>query len=86
MANTNKGKKVTMNFDSNAIRSIEVLQEATRDNMSGVLRDALGLYAWVHRESQKGNKLILKDKDGTTREILMRFAYFQDSEDVLLEG
>ena len=50
MTTKTKGKKVTMNFDANAIASIETLQKATGDNMSGVLRDALGLYAWVHRE------------------------------------
>lgn len=67
--------KLRLTFDGSARRVIERLQKATGNrSFVQVVRDALGLYAWLNDRSREGFRLALLDKDGVpVKEIVLPF-------------
>lgn len=67
--------KLRLTFDGSARRIIERLQKATGNRaFVQVVRDAIGLYAWLNERSHEGFRLALLDKDGVpVREIVLPF-------------
>ena len=67
-------RKVQINFDDNAIQTIEGLQAATNETMAGVLRDALGFYDWAYQQYKEG-RAVGTMRDGLPdTEIILPFA------------
>ena len=67
-----KHERVRLNLDMpKPVReSLESLRDETHaDSLSEVVRRALAVYEFLHKEKQEGATLLLRSEDGTERQL-----------------
>lgn len=64
--------KVTMNFRSDSLDKLENIQnQFRRTNKTDANAYAIDLANYIAEQIEKGERIILKDKDGSEREIVI---------------
>jgi hypothetical protein len=55
-----------------ARQKLEKLRDKTQaTSLTEVVQRALAVYDFLHAEKQKGNQLVVKDKDGSEKEVIL---------------
>ena len=66
------GKRVNVNFSDEVYRELERVARERGKNLSEVLRDAVTLEKWANDVRRDGGRILIQDRDGETRELLVR--------------
>lgn len=65
--------RVNVNFSQEAYATLERLAQERGKSMSEILRDAIGLEAWFHDATKRGDRVLLEQgRNGRVREIVPR--------------
>lgn len=65
-------QRITLNLSPEAADRLRKLAQSTQKSLGEVIRQSLSLESLVRDEIQKGSKILIKEKDGTMREIRLR--------------
>jgi hypothetical protein len=66
------GKRITLNLSPEAAERLKDLARSNRVSMGEVIRRSLSLESFVQNEVRKGAKILVQEKDGTMKELVLR--------------
>jgi ribbon-helix-helix CopG family protein len=65
-------KRLNVSFSDSTFRALEELANKKGTSMAEVLRDAIQLEKWVEDARSEGSKLLIEQRDGKVRELVVR--------------
>ena len=67
----NNPKQVTVNFPEETLKAICYLSEKTGLTRTEILTKSIGLYGFVKDIISNGGKILIEDKNGEIREVIL---------------
>lgn len=64
--------KISANFSPEIFEALQAMANELGISMTEVLRRAIGTEKYFLEETRKGARILLKDKDGSLREVVLR--------------
>lgn len=64
-------RQLHVNFSDGAYGALQELCEAQSKTMTEVLRDAITLERWVQQIRDEGGRLLVEQRDGSRREVIL---------------
>lgn len=64
--------RFNVNLSEGAWRDLSALAEAKGKTVADVLRDAIALEVWFHRQVEEGNRILVERSGGRIREVIPR--------------
>ena len=65
-------KRLNVSFSGNAYDQLSELSDERGTTLSDTVRDAVALEKWVQDATREGGKLLVQDKTGVVREVVVR--------------
>lgn len=62
-------RRVTVNFTERSVRSLVLLQRLTGDSITDAVTRSLQTYAYLMQQVAQGSTVVVRDKDGTERQL-----------------
>lgn len=72
MATSSKVFKTSVNLPESTVAALELLAKKRGKSMSQIIRDAISTETFLQETSDNGGKILIKDKDDTLRQLLVR--------------
>ena len=72
MVTSSKVFKTSVNLPESTVVALELLAKKRGKSMSQIIRDAISTETFLQETSDSGGKVLIKDKDETLRQLLVR--------------
>ena len=64
--------RLTVRMTSDARKAVEKIAEMTGATIADVIRRAIGTELYLLEQKQRGARILIEDRDGKTRELVLR--------------